>query len=126
LFRGIDETAYSIAKLYGYAEIDTPIFEFSDVFHRSLGDTSDMVSKETYSFQDRGGDSITLRPEGTAGVVRAFISNGLAQNLPLKFYYSGPMFRYERPRPTTTPGCHAPSSCPPSRASPRLYKLPDR
>jgi histidyl-tRNA synthetase len=57
-----------------------------------------MVSKETYTFQDRGGDSLTLRPEGTAGIARAFISNGLAQNLPLKLYYSGPMFRYERPQ----------------------------
>lgn len=98
LFRGIDHKALAIAQLYGYSEISTPIFEFSEVFHRSLGDSSDMVSKETYDFKDRGGDSLTLRPEGTAGVVRAFISNGLAQNLPLKFYYSGPMFRYERPQ----------------------------
>lgn len=98
LFRWIDQTAFSTAQLFGYEEIDTPIFEFSDVFHRTLGETSDMVSKETYTFQDRGGDSLTLRPEGTAGIARAFISNGLAQNLPLKFYYSGPMFRYERPQ----------------------------
>lgn len=97
-FRKIDELAFSTASLYGYEEISTPIFEFSDVFHRTLGETSDMVSKETYTFQDRGGDSLTLRPEGTAGIARAFISNGLAQNLPLKFYYSGPMFRYERPQ----------------------------
>lgn len=98
LFRWIDQTAFSTAQLFGYEEIETPIFEFSDVFHRTLGETSDMVSKETYTFQDRGGDSLTLRPEGTAGIARAFISNGLAQNLPLKFYYSGPMFRYERPQ----------------------------
>ncbi len=97
-FRKIDELAYQTATLYGYEEISTPIFEFSDVFHRTLGETSDMVSKETYTFQDRGGDSLTLRPEGTAGIARAFISNGLAQNLPLKLYYNGPMFRYERPQ----------------------------
>lgn len=97
-FRKIDDIAFQTASLYGYQEIDTPIFEFSDVFHRTLGETSDMVSKETYTFSDRGGDSLTLRPEGTAGIARAFISNGLAQNLPLKFYYSGPMFRYERPQ----------------------------
>lgn len=97
-FRKIDELALQYANLYGYEPISTPIFEFSDVFHRTLGESSDMVSKETYTFLDRGGDSLTLRPEGTAGIARAFISNGLAQNLPLKFYYSGPMFRYERPQ----------------------------
>ncbi len=98
IFRHIDETAYKTALNYGFSEIETPIFEFSDVFHRSLGETSDAVSKETYTFTDRGGDSITLRPEGTAGVVRAFVSEGLAQLVPLKLYYYGPMFRYERPQ----------------------------
>ncbi len=97
-FRQIDETAYKTALNYGFSEIETPIFEFSEVFHRSLGETSDAVSKETYTFTDRGGDSITLRPEGTAGVVRAFVSEGLAQHIPLKLYYCGPMFRYERPQ----------------------------
>lgn len=97
LFRFVDETALDIARRYGYGEIETPIFEFSEVFHR-LGETSDVVNKETYNFTDRGGDSLTLRPEGTAGVARAFVSEGLAQNLPLRFYYSGPMFRYERPQ----------------------------
>ena len=97
-FRLIDQTAYNSALKYGFGEIETPIFEFSDVFHRSLGETSDAVSKETYTFTDRGGDSITLRPEGTAGVVRSFVSEGLAQLVPLKLYYSGPMFRYERPQ----------------------------
>lgn len=97
-FRFVEEAALRWALKYGFGEIETPIFEFSDVFHRTLGETSDMVSKETYDFKDRGGESITLRPEGTAGVARAFISEGLAQSLPLKFYYSGPMFRYERPQ----------------------------
>ena len=97
-FRFIDERAYALAQRFGYGEIRTPIFEFSEVFHRTLGETSDMVSKETYTFLDRGNESITLRPEGTAGIARAFISNGLAQELPLKYYYFGPMFRYERPQ----------------------------
>lgn len=98
LFRIVESSAWKLAKQYGYGEIKTPIFEFSEIFHRTLGETSDMVSKETYTFQDRGGDSLTLRPEGTAGVARAFISEGLAQHLPLKLYYCGPMFRYERPQ----------------------------
>lgn len=98
LFRFVEESAYKKALLYGYGEIETPIFEFSEVFHRTLGETSDVVNKETYDFTDRGGDHLTLRPEGTAGVARAFISEGMMQNLPLKFYYSGPMFRYERPQ----------------------------
>jgi histidyl-tRNA synthetase len=97
-FRFVEQAAYRTASLYGYGEIETPMFEFSDVFHRTLGETSDVVNKETYTFLDRGGESLTLRPEGTAGVARAFVSEGLAQNLPLKFYYSGPMFRYERPQ----------------------------
>ena len=98
LYRSVESLAWQTAKLFGYEQISTPIFEFSDVFHRSLGETSDAVSKETYDFTDRGGDKLTLRPEGTASVVRAFISNGMAQNLPLKLFYSGPMFRYERPQ----------------------------
>lgn len=98
LFRFVENKAHDIAGLYGYGEIETPIFESSDVFHRTLGETSDVVHKETYTFEDRGKDSLTLRPEGTAGVARAFVSEGLAQKLPLRFYYAGPMFRYERPQ----------------------------
>jgi histidyl-tRNA synthetase len=97
-FRAVENIAYKTSLNYGFKEIETPIFEFSEVFHRSLGETSDAVSKETYTFTDRGGESITLRPEGTAGVVRAYVSEGLAQNNPNKFYYFGPMFRYERPQ----------------------------
>ena len=88
----------AVVEKYGFEEIETPIFEFTEVFARNLGDTSDIVTKEMYCFEDKGGESLTLRPEGTAGVVRAFVSNGLRQNLPIKFYYSGPMFRYERPQ----------------------------
>jgi histidyl-tRNA synthetase len=87
-----------VSELYGYQEIATPIFEFSEVFKRTLGDTSDIVTKEMYSFTDNGGESITLRPENTASVARAVISGGMAQNVPLKFFYAGPMFRYERPQ----------------------------
>ncbi len=96
--RRIEQAAYEVAVRYGYGEIVTPIFEFTEVFARSLGDTSDIVSKEMYTFEDRGGSSITLRPENTAGVVRAFISNKLTQQTPLKLFYRGPMFRYERPQ----------------------------
>lgn len=91
-------TAQAIAARYGYGRIDTPIFEFSDVFHRAVGDTSDIVTKETYTFTDRGGESITLRPEFTAAIVRAYISNGLQQFVPFKCFYYGPAFRYERPQ----------------------------
>ncbi|MBN8544355.1 MAG: histidine--tRNA ligase [Alphaproteobacteria bacterium] len=93
------ETAQKVAALYGYARMDTPIFEFSDVFHRTLGDTSDVVTKETYTFTDRGGESLTLRPEFTAAIVRSFISNNLQQlPSPFKCFYAGPAFRYERPQ----------------------------
>ena len=96
--RAVVESARAVALRYGYREMATPIFEFSEVFRRSLGDTSDVVTKEMYSFTDKGGEEITLRPEGTAGVARAVVSNGLAQELPVKFFYAGPMFRYERPQ----------------------------
>ena len=92
------DTARAVAELYGYGEIATPIFEFTEVFQRTLGETSDIVTKEMYTFEDRGGDRITLRPENTAGVVRAVITGGLTQELPLRFFYAGPMFRYERPQ----------------------------
>ena len=88
----------AVVEKYGFDEIETPIFEFTEVFARNLGDTSDIVTKEMYCFEDKGGESLTLRPEGTAGVVRAFVSEGMQQNLPVKFYYHGPMFRYERPQ----------------------------
>jgi len=96
--RHIEATAFEIAQRYGYGEIATPVFEFTEVFTRTLGDTSDIVTKEMYTFDTKGGESITLRPEGTAGVARAFITGGLAQQTPLKFFYRGPMFRHERPQ----------------------------
>ena len=96
--RRVIDAARDASSLYGFQEMATPIFEFADVFSRPLGDSSDVVTKETYNFTDRGGETLTLRPENTAGVVRAMISNGLTQSLPLKFFYAGPMFRYERPQ----------------------------
>ncbi|MCF6215247.1 MAG: histidine--tRNA ligase [Emcibacter sp.] len=97
-FRFINKVFQDIAKRFGHEEISTPIFEFTEVFNRTLGETSDVVSKEMYTFEDRGGESLTLRPEYTAGIARAFISNGLQQSLPCKFFGFGPMFRYERPQ----------------------------
>lgn len=94
----LTERFRNLATRFGYGEIQTPMFEFSEVFHRTLGDTSDIVTKETYTFEDRSGESITLRPEFTASIARAFLSNGMQQNLPLKWWYTGPAFRYERPQ----------------------------
>ena len=96
--RRVTDTACEIAARYGYQEISTPIIEFTEVFQRTLGETSDIVTKEMYTFQDRAGESLTLRPEYTAGVARAFMSGGLQHSLPLKFFCRGPMFRYERPQ----------------------------
>lgn len=95
----VAEAARRVSALYGFEEWATPVFEDTRVFARGLGDSSDVVMKEMYSFTDRGGDSVTLRPEMTAGVCRALVSNGLTQtNLPRKVFYAGPMFRYERPQ----------------------------
>ncbi len=96
--RMVVDTARSVAERYGYAEVATPIFEFTEVFARTLGDTSDIVTKEMYTFTDKGGDSLTLRPEGTAGIARAYMAGELRQINPQKFFYSGPMFRHERPQ----------------------------
>jgi histidyl-tRNA synthetase len=96
--RQVSETARVVAGLYGFVEMATPIFEFTAVFARPIGEHTDIVAKEMYTFTDRGGEEVTLRPENTAGVVRAVLSNGLVQSVPLKFFYSGPMFRYERPQ----------------------------
>ncbi|WP_187335621.1 histidine--tRNA ligase [Novosphingopyxis iocasae] len=87
-----------VRRLYGFKGVQMPVIEPTAVFARSLGETTDVVSKEMYSFEDRGGDSITLRPEFTAGIARAFISNGWQQHVPLKLAAHGPLFRYERPQ----------------------------
>ena len=88
----------SVANTFNFKPISTPIMEFSEIFKRTLGNSSDVVMKEMYSFTDKSQESLTLRPEGTAGIARAIISNGLTQDIPLKLYYFGPMFRYERPQ----------------------------
>lgn len=96
----IEDKAREICRNYQYKEIRTPIFEHTELFLRSVGDTTDIVQKEMYSFQDRGGRDLTLRPEGTAAVVRSFAENKLygQASQPVKLYYMGPMFRYERPQ----------------------------
>ncbi|MGD0540252.1 MAG: histidine--tRNA ligase, partial [Tepidisphaeraceae bacterium] len=99
-WQAVEAIAREVAGLYHYAEIRTPIYEYSELFHRGVGETTDIVSKETFTFADRGGDSITLRPEGTAGVVRAMIENNLIaqEGSRQKVFYIGPNFRYERPQ----------------------------
>jgi histidyl-tRNA synthetase len=99
-WQSLEAIARQVAALYHFAEIRTPIFEYTELFHRGVGETTDVVSKETYTFTDRGGDSITLRPEGTAGVVRAAIENNLIaqEGARAKVFYIGPNFRCERPQ----------------------------
>lgn len=97
-FQQIETIIYEIANLYGFQEIRTPILEFAEIFEKNIGEGTDIVNKEMYIFHDRNNEKIALRPEGTAPVVRALISNGLTHSLPLKFFYVGSMFRYERPQ----------------------------
>ncbi|MEW6066945.1 MAG: histidine--tRNA ligase [Nitrospirota bacterium] len=99
IWQKIEKTARDVFQAYGFQEIRVPIIESTDIFIRSIGETTDIVEKEMYTFNDKAGRSITLRPEGTAPVVRCYVENHL-YNLPSpqKFFYSGPMFRYERPQ----------------------------
>ncbi len=92
------EAGLNVSSKYCYSEIEIPIFEFSEVFKKPLGKSSDIVTKENYIFKDRSDDELMLRPEGTSGVVRAFLNAGLVQDIPQRFSYFGPMFRYERPQ----------------------------
>lgn len=95
----IEETAREVARAFNFKEVRTPVFEHTELFQRGVGETTDVVNKEMYTFEDKGGRSITLKPEGTAGVVRLFLENGLASSpLPVKAYYITPAFRYERPQ----------------------------
>ncbi|WP_100406591.1 histidine--tRNA ligase [Bacillus solitudinis] len=100
LWQYIETKAKDVCRRYNYHEIRTPIFEHTDLFQRGVGDTTDIVQKEMYTFEDRGKRSLTLRPEGTAAVVRSFVEKKLYGNAnqPTKLYYTGPMFRYERPQ----------------------------
>jgi histidyl-tRNA synthetase len=97
-FAHVVETFERVRKLYRFRRIEMPVFEKTEVFSRSIGETTDVVSKEMYSFEDRGGESLTLRPEFTAGICRAFLTNGWQQHAPLKVATHGPLFRYERPQ----------------------------
>lgn len=95
----LEQLIREICRTYGYQELRTPIFEHTELFQRGIGETTDIVEKEMYTFTDRGGRSITLRPEGTAPAVRAFLEHNMGQGpLPVKLFYLGPMFRYERPQ----------------------------
>jgi len=95
----VEEKIRELCRRYGYQEIRTPIFEHTELFERGIGEATDIVEKEMYTFKDRSDRSLTLRPEGTAGVVRAFVEHSLdSRPLPVKLYYLGPMFRYEKPQ----------------------------
>lgn len=95
----VEQKARETAALFSFREIRTPMFEHTELFTRGVGETTDIVTKEMYTFEDKGGRSMTLRPEGTAGVARAFIENGLGQDvMPMKAYYLASVFRYERPQ----------------------------
>jgi histidyl-tRNA synthetase len=97
-FQAVVEAFDRVRRLYGFSRIEVPVFEATAVFARSLGESTDVVSKEMYTFEDRGGDSLTLRPEFTAGIARAYLSEGWQQHAPLKVATHGPLFRYERPQ----------------------------
>jgi len=97
-FAHVVETFERVRKLYRFRRVEMPVFEKTEVFSRSLGETTDVVSKEMYSFEDRGGESLTLRPEFTAGICRAYLTDGWQQYAPLKVATHGPLFRYERPQ----------------------------
>ena len=99
IWNKVQQACFETARLFGYRYIETPVFEESGLFQRTVGENTDIVEKEMYSFDDKGGENISLRPENTAGVCRAFIENGLHNTtLPSRLFYYGPMFRYERPQ----------------------------
>ncbi len=97
-FTFVVESFERVRKLYRFRRVEMPVFERTEVFSRAMGETTDVVSKEMYSFEDRGGESLTLRPEFTAGMARAYLTNGWQQHAPLKLATHGPLFRYERPQ----------------------------
>jgi histidyl-tRNA synthetase len=98
-WRHLEKEASDLARLYGFLRLDTPVFEDSSLFHRTVGEHTDLIRKETYDFQDRGNDMLTLRPEGTAPICRAYIEHGM-QNMPqpVRLFYFCPVFRYDRPQ----------------------------
>src|SRR5688572_12469902 len=99
LWRFVRDTAERVARLFDYRMISTPLVEDASVFLRTVGDESDIVSKEMYVFEDRGGERLALRPEGTAAVCRAYLEHGMGSRpQPVRLFYFGPMFRYDRPQ----------------------------
>ena len=98
LWPKLENTVKNVISAYGYNEVRMPIVEMTHLFSRAIGEVTDVVEKEMYTFEDRNGDSLTLRPEGTAGCVRAGIENGLLYNQEQRLWYMGPMFRHERPQ----------------------------
>ena len=106
LWQRLERAAATVFSSYGYEEIRMPILEKTEVFTRAIGVATDVVEKEMYSFLDRNDESLSLRPEGTAGVVRAALQNRLLYGHPLRLWYSGPMFRYERPQKGRTRQFH--------------------
>ncbi len=98
LWQRIEQAAETVLTAYGYREIRFPVIEKTELYKRSIGEVTDIVEKEMYTFEDRNGDSLTLRPEGTAGCVRAGVENGLLHNQTQRLWYAGPMFRHERPQ----------------------------
>ena len=106
LWHRLESTVRSVFAAYGFEEIRVPVVETTEVFARAIGDATDVVEKEMYTFEDRNGDSLSLRPEGTAGVVRAVLQNGLLYGAPLRLWYMGQMFRRERPQKGRTRQFH--------------------
>src|ERR1700742_4651287 len=98
VWQHVERTAAAVLSAYGYGEMRGPVVEHTDLFKRAIGEYTDIVEKEMYTFVDLGGDSLTLRPEATAGIVRAAISNGLLRGARLKLWCTGPMFRHEKPQ----------------------------
>ena len=98
VWQHLERVARAVFEAYGYDEMRVPIVEHTELFKRSIGEYTDIVEKEMYTFEDSGGDSLTLRPEATAGIARALISNGLLRGARLKLWTAGPMFRHERPQ----------------------------
>lgn len=98
-WRFLEQTIHDLMSLYGYEQVDVPVFEYTELYVRGVGEGTDIVEKEMYSFEDKGGDDITLRPEFTAGIARAYVENGMHKRpQPVKVYAIGPVFRYERPQ----------------------------
>jgi len=98
LWARIEDAAREVFRVYGFTEIRLPVLERTELFARGIGEDTDIVEKEMYTFPDRKGRSLSLRPEGTASAVRAYLSSGVGKGAPAKWFYSGPMFRYERPQ----------------------------